>query len=529
MTNLKEFIYKLTTTIEPAEKAKNLACWNLNTTGEEKFAQELKDAQIALRKIYSSPSDYQFIKKHPLEKDPLLNRQAILALNEYTENQIPSELIDTVVQLETEIDTVYTNFRPVINGQKMSNNDLKMILTESNNSSERQQAWEASKKIGEQVKEKVLELISLRNQCAKKVGFNDFYSMRLQLQELDQERLFALLQQLDQVTTPYWQQYKPRLDQTLAKRFGISPLDIKPWHYADPFFQEAPREEFDLDPFYKNKPIEEISRKFFEAIGLPVDDILKRSDLYDRDKKNQHAFCLCIDRKQDVRILCNLRDNAYWMGTQLHELGHAVYDKYIDQSLPYLLRTPAHVSSTEAIAMLFGRLNQNADFLQHYCAIDAKTAQNAAKKGRQQVATGLLVFARWILVMTHFERAMYQQPNINLNAYWWDCVEKFQGVKRVPNRDLPDWAAKVHLACAPVYYQNYIIGEMTASQLEHKLKSILNDKHENYVTSPNVGKWLKDSFIGYGARFHWEETLKKATGEPLNPLYFAKDIEGVLQ
>lgn len=523
--DLTKFIINCTAKIAPLEKANHIAWWNLAVTGDDKFAKEYQDSKIELRKIFSSKEDYEFIKTHSKEKDPLIQRQATLLLHEYTENQIPIETIQKIVQLETEIESIYTNFRPVINGKEVSNNDVKKVLVECKDQQERKEAWEASKRIGEQVESKVKQLITMRNESAKKVGFTDFYSMRLKLQELDQERLFALLKQLEQETSSSWQKYKPQLDQTLAKRYNISTSEIKPWHYEDPFFQEAPRQKLDMDTFFKGKPLVDIGKKYYSTIGLPVDDILDRSDLYEREKKNQHAFCICIDRSQDVRTLCNMRDNAYWMSTLLHELGHAVYDKFIDQQLPFLLRTPAHTSTTEAIAMLFGRINYDGNFLHHYCDVDLDTAHKTEQLAKQQTAASLLVFARWVLVMTHFERAMYQQPGLDLNKFWWDCVERFQGIKRIPGRNQPDWAAKLHLACAPVYYQNYIIGEMTASQLYHKLQGVVKSHQEQYVTSPNVGKWLKTRLLSQGAKFNWEETLKHASGEALNPLYFALDTK----
>lgn len=522
---LQEFIDDHIPKIENIETASRLAWWNLATTGDEKYAKQFQDTHIDLRKIYSSNKDYHSLMALKGNPDPLLNRQRILLLHHYKENQISPDLIEQIVKLETEIEATYTNFRPIVNNTPISNNDLKKILVESNNSAEREQAWSSSKQIGEQVEQQVRHLISLRNESARKAGFTDFYSMSLELQELDQKKLFDLLSELDNLTTPHWKTYKSRLDQKLAERYGITATDLRPWHYQDPFFQEAPTQELDLDPFYKDKNLVDIGIRFYKAIGLPVEDILERSDLYERDKKNQHAFCTCIDQKQDVRTLCNMRDNEYWMGTLLHELGHAVYDKYIDQSLPYVLRNPAHTSTTEAIAMLFGRLSKDGDFLQQYCGVDEQKAQEIGKLAKQQIAANLLVFTRWVLVMTHFERAMYQQPNVDLNKFWWDCVEKFQWVKRVPERHKPDWASKLHLACAPVYYQNYILGEMTASQLKFHLNKFLERSNEKFLTSPKVGSWLKNSLFRHGATSPWDQTLKLATNEPLNPYYFSKDLK----
>lgn len=522
---LQTFLKNQTEKIQNIEKVSLMAWWNLATLGDEKFAQELQDAKIAMRQLFSNSEDYQFLLSQPKTQDPLVNRQVTLLLHSYRENQIPQELIKEISTLETEVESIYTNFRPIIKDKPVSNNDLKKILVESKNSADRQEAWEASKLIGEQVESNVLTLIKLRNESATKAGFKDFYSMSLELQELDQTRLFKLLNELEQATNAHWKQYKEQLDTSLAEHFGISTDALKPWHYQDPFFQEAPKQKIDLDSLYVGKDIVEMSRAFYEAIGLPADDVIARSDLFERDKKSQHAFCSCLDRKQDVRILCNLRDNEFWMSVQLHELGHAVYDKYIDAKLPFLLRTPPHTSTTEASAMLFGRFSKDGDFLQRYVGISSQKATELDAQTRNQNAANLLVFARWALVMIHFEQAMYQQPGIDLNRFWWDCVERFQGVKRVKGRNKPDWASKLHLACAPVYYQNYVLGELTASQLFHCLQRRLKARNEHFNTSKDVGHFLKTRLYSLGAQHPWEETLQHATGETLNPHYFSLDVQ----
>ncbi len=471
--------YEKLSEIEKLETKSRLAWWNVSTLGEEQYEQELKDTEIALRKLFSSKEDYAKLN--------LKNREGVLLQFRFKENQIPEELIVAIVTAEVEIESIYTNFRPQIDGKNVSNNELKNILSESTDPILRKKAWEASKEIGEKVEQKVLHLIELRNQAARVAGFTDFYQMRLELQEIDQEKLFELLAQLDELTSPIWKKYKSTLP------------GVYPWDFSDPFFQEAPKGKIDFDPFYKGKDVVAISQQFYRDQGFDVEDILARSDLFEREKKSQHAFCTCIDRGQDVRILCNLRDNEFWMSVQLHELGHAIYDKYIDQKLPYLLRSPAHTSTTEAIAMFFGRYSKDPSFLKEYCGVSIAP--------HHDTAAGLLVFARWVLVMTHFERAMYQTKT-DLRTLWWDLVEKYQSIKRPPYRHKADWASKLHLACAPVYYQNYILGEMTASQLKAKLP---------------INQFISKLFA-LGASHPWDKTIELATGEPLSAKYFAADI-----
>ena len=96
--------------------------------------------------------------------------------------------------------------------------------------------------------------------------------------------------------------------------------------------------------------LEELTRKTYDNMGLEVCDVLAQSDLYERDGKNQHGFCLSVGREYpyDVRVLANVRPDSYWMDTMLHAFGHAIYDKYIydkyiNSKLPYLLAPlPTH-------------------------------------------------------------------------------------------------------------------------------------------------------------------------------------------
>ena len=163
-------------------------------------------------------------------------------------------------------------------------------------------------------------------------------------------------------------QAKAEIDAVLAKQFNIKPEELMPWHYQDPFFQEPPAVfDIDLDDTYAKADILKACRQFYAGIGLPIDDVLARSDLYEKSGKSPHAFCTDIDREGDVRVLGNIVPNEYWMGTMLHELGHSVYSsKNIPASVPYVLRGEAHILTTEGVAMQFERFSKRAAWLRRW-------------------------------------------------------------------------------------------------------------------------------------------------------------------
>jgi peptidyl-dipeptidase A len=291
----------------------------------------------------------------------------------------------------------------------------------------------------------------------------------------------------------------------------------------------------DLDDFYKDKPKEEImsiARRFFADIGIPCDAVVERSDLYERDGKDQHAFCITIDRGEDVRTLLNIRPTAEWMDTALHEEGHGVFYVGIDETLPFNLREANHIFVTEAVAMLFGALAKNPDWMTAYAGGDAVRVSALKDAILEQRRREQLVFTRWVLVMFHFEQALYENPDQDLNGLWWDLVERFQKILRPANRNAPDWAAKPHFTIAPVYYHNYLLGEVFAAQLRHSFADM--SRYDGSIAAlsfngrKDFGEFLKKSIFFPGMREPWPAFVTHALNEPLSVQYYVDEMTGQL-
>ena len=528
-TELQVFIERHVAVAAPLSRELGLADWEMQTTSSPEATERFAVLRERLTNLYADPEEYAFLQSltgQPFE-DPRMARQQLLLRNAYLGNQIAPDVIAEMIALEVGIEEAFNIFRAVVGGEQVSDNALDEILMTSQDVALRREAWEASQSVGAAVAENVLQLVRLRNREAKRLGFADYYVMSLELQELIPDRLFALLDALQAQSQPLWVTYKAELDVQLAAQFHTTPAALQPWHYHNRFFQEPGPGEADLDRFFLDKDLEKLTADFFAAIGLPVEDLLKIADLYERPGKCQHAFCTNIDRGGDVRVLCNNRPNERWMSTTLHEFGHAVYDKFLDPTLPHLLREPAHIMTTEAIALFMGRLTKNADWLATYAGVALEEAARIAAAARRETRDHLLVFMRWCFVMAHFERALYQDPDQDLNTLWWTLKAKYQGLTPPEGRHAPDWAAKIHIASAPVYYHNYQLGEMVASQLLHHLttKVLAGEPAAALVISPKVGAYMERELFRPGAVASWETWLERATGEALNPAYFVEQLQ----
>jgi peptidyl-dipeptidase A len=527
----KEFVDAHVAKLQPLEKEANLAYWQAAISGKEEDYKKYSEAQLKMEKLYTNTEEFAFVKKAKESlklKDPQLLRTADILYLRYRGNQTDSLLLKQMIELASAVENKFTVYRPVIGGKEMTTNDVYRILGEEKNSAKRRETWEASKGVGPVVLDDLVKLVKLRNESAKKIGYDDFYTMSLTLAEQDEDQLVKLFAELDEMTREPFLAMKKELDANLAKSYKIKIDDLRPWHYHDPYFQELPQVgEIDLDKYYKDKDPVEVAKVFYAGIGLPADDILARSDLYEKPGKNPHAFCTDIDRSGDIRILANMKNNGYWMETILHELGHGVYDKSLDPNLPFLLRTYPHLCVTEASAEYFGRLSQNPAWMKAALGLGDKDLAKIAPVVTESLRMKQLIFARWCQVMFHFERELYKNPDQDLNKLWWDIVEQYQFVKRPEGRNAPDWATKIHIVTNPVYYHNYMLGELIASQLQHYINATVLADPTGAVSiydKPAVGEFLKGSLYAKGDVMPWNKLIEASTGEPLTARYFAEQF-----
>jgi len=529
---LESFITAHVEKVKRMEKEASLASWDAAISGKSEDYDKVSELTLKVRQVYSDPGEFAFLKdmkESGQAKNAILARQLDVLYNSYLENQIEPELLKKIVVLGTEIEKNFSTFRGTIRGKKVTDNEIKEILKTQTDSRKRRQAWLASKQVGAIVADDIIQLVKLRNQVAQKLGFDNYHTLSLATAEQNVEELDRIFKELYELTNEPFAKLKADLDRILADKYDVAVTELMPWHYHDPFFQETPMVyDLDLDVYYEDKDIKELATRFYAGIGLPVESILANSDLYEREGKNPHAFCTDIDRQGDVRILCNLKNNESWMETILHELGHAVYDKYHDRQVPFLLRRPAHIFTTEAIAMFFGRLSRNPAWMQQMLELSDQQRAEIEKVSGKYAQLKQLIFARWDMVMYHFEKQLYANPEQDLNSLWWRMVEKYQLVNKPQGRNEPDWAAKIHFTIAPCYYHNYMLGELLASQLHHhivgKILKLESDENLSYIGRRKLGEFLSENVFEAGAVYHWNEMIKRATGEELTPKYFVEQF-----
>ena len=533
----KKFIADHEGRVKSLEIAAAQAWWNANITGRNEDFLKKEDAQNKIDAALSDKPMFTRLKalKEAKDKgelaDALQARQIDLLYLQYLEKQVDPDLLKQITAKSNAVEQAFNVYRAKVDGKELADSQVRTVLKESTDSAARKKVWEASKAVGAAVEADLKDLVKFRNDAATKLGFKSFHAMMLTLNEQNGDELIKLFDDLDNLTKAPFTAAKNDIDEKLASRYKMPVGDLMPWHYHDPFFQESPAVfEANLDTPFLKADLVKLCTDFYKGIGLPIDTVLKNSDLTEKKGKSPHAFCTDIDREGDVRVLANIVNNEYWMGTMLHELGHSVYSSLnIPRTLPYVLRAEAHILTTEGVAMQFERFSKSRGWIERILGIKVDNAKAFDEAATKTQRNQLLIFSRWCQVMLRFEKGMYEDPAQDLSNLWWDLVEKYQQVKRPENRNAPDYASKIHICSAPVYYHNYMMGQLFASQVHHTIcKELYNGADPSavtYIGDKKVGDFMRKKVFEPGRTLDWKGLTKHATGAELNPKAFAKDFE----
>lgn len=532
---LKELLTKIENEVKPLRTESNIAMWNGSISGNEDDFTRSAQAQEKVTAYLSDKNIFEQLKSFKESgkiTDPILSRQLDVVYNQFLANQADIELLNKIISKSTNLERMYGEYRASLNGKSITDNDVENILRTSTDNNELKAVWESHKGIGRVVEKELIELVKMRNQVAQSLGFDNYHSMSLELSGQKPQEITAILDELDSLTRGAFAELKDEMDNAFAKRYNVKKEELMPWHYQGRYFQEAPNlYPVDLDKYYDGKDLERLTVDFYSSIGLDINKMLSNSSLYPQKGKNQHAFCIDIDGDGDVRVLCNLASNEQWMGTMLHEFGHAIYAQTHDanRSLPYSLRDAAHTFTTEAVAMIFGRLSRNAAWMQKNLGLSDDEKASIEEDCFKSLRLQQVVFSRWVQVVYRFEKEMYANPDQDLNQLWWDLVEKYQQIRKPEGRNEPDYATKIHIALYPCYYHNYQLGEIFASQMHNYIVTNIsksNDiKNESYVGNIEIGKWMSDKIFSPGMMYEWDEFVENATGEKLTAKYYAEQFE----
>ena len=297
---ISKFLEQYVDQVEPIGREAALAYWDAATSGSDEAEKRATELEARLMRIHADKEDHrrlgEWVKSPP--GDPLLARQVYVTYLSFARGQQDDSTIDAITQREQMIRSRFSNYRGVYRGRPLSDNDLVEIMNSETDPAAVKEAWQAGKQIGRQVAATVLETIELRNDAARRMGSRDHYKLNLELNEIDEDRLFAILDDLDRLTVEPFREAKAGLDSRLAARFGVAVEDLLPWHYGDPFFQRPPQSATPaIDELFAGRDVEDLAVRTYDGLGLDIRDILE-TQRYVRPREEEPARVLHGRRPQ---------------------------------------------------------------------------------------------------------------------------------------------------------------------------------------------------------------------------------------
>jgi len=402
----------------------------------------------------------------------------------------------------------------------------------------RRKAWEASKEVGKNLKEGLINLRRLRNQTVGALDYNDYFTYQVSEYDMSTNEMTELCDQLITDVWPLYRELHTYMRYRLADKYGEEVPEMLPAHWlpnrwGQDWSAEIKVEGIDLDGILEEKGaswLVEQSERFYVSMGFPElpKSFYTKSSLYPLPdsvdyKKNNHASAWHLDLKNDVRSLMSVISNSEWYETTHHELGHIYYYiAYTNPKVPPLLRAGANRAFHEAIGSQMGLASMQKPFLSQLGLIDENIETDEMTILLKE-AMNYIVFIPWSAgVMTQFEKSLYTDnlSQDEFNKKWWELKAKYQGIIPPSDRgeEFCDAASKTHINNDAAQYYDYALSYAILFQLHnHVATNILKQdpRATNYYGSREIGDFMKQ-ILSKGNTVDWRELMMDTTGEEIN-------------
>lgn len=541
---LRHYIDRKTSSIRDYSKESSLAYWNATVSGKESDYQKLIDLELDFSKsnrstpekfspdhfltitknVFTNEEDFEFLRKlkdSGLITDTILSRQLIYLYHTFISSQIESEKYKKLLESQTKLSNMASTVKFELDGKMYSAAKIDSIRKSTTSNQVMEKIGKSYQQTGKLIAPEIIKLVKDRNEIAVSFGFPDYYHLMLEEKDQSPQMIQSLSEELELKTRGQFFQVKKLIDKKLAKRFGISIQELKPWHSNNGRTSYLPKSFISkLDSLLAPTDPTKRASDFFSGIGLPIQDVIDKSEL----RKGNTDATIIIDFNTDIRIIGGITNTFDGLTKILHEGAHATHYKNVSDDVPYLLKGPSSFIA-EGVASYFSNMAYDGLWLSREASCDEKTKDQIVLACQHFRLVDQLFRIRKQMLFADFEREIYASPDQNLDLLWHDLNLKYLGVKYPKEKGTCFWAANKYFTSMSCNVQNYIVADVFAAQLKHTIdEKILNRNTLCVQDNKAVGKYLIDNLFKYGDLLPWEKLVVKATGETLNTSYFANEL-----
>ena len=527
-------------------KASQLAQWKSNTEirqGDSTNRIAAEKADEAMAAFTGSAQNIESAKKFLDNKEsltPIQQKQLEAVLYAAANNpQTIADVVKARIKAENEQTQKLYGFQYMLDGRKVTTNDLDDLLKKETDPARRQAVWEASKMVGPTLKSGLINLRDLRNKTVQALGYHDFFTYQVSDYGLKTDEMMSLMDGLIRDLWPLYRELHTWMRYEMAKKYGATAVpDMLPAHWlpnrwGQDWSSAVTVKGINLDSVLKPKGaawIPHEAEKLYVSLGFPAlpASFWANSSLYpypadSNVKKNNHASAWHMDLNKQVQSLMSIEPNSEWWETANHELGHIYYYlTYSNDSVPPLLRQGANRAYHEAVGSMMGMAAMQKPYLVGRGLIGPNVQSDSVQSLLKEALNSVVFIFFSSGTMSNFEKQMYTDnlaPD-RWNATWWALAKKYQGIEP-PSPRSEQWcdaATKTHINDDPGQYYDYALSYAILYQLHnHIAKNILhqNPRATDYFGHKEIGDFLRN-ILKTGSSRDWRTVLKESTGDELN-------------
>ncbi|MBN1211050.1 MAG: hypothetical protein JXA92_00600 [candidate division Zixibacteria bacterium] len=392
---------------------------------------------------------------------------------------------------------------PEFMGNRKTVSEILEVLDNNKNRTNREMAYRVLYEVDQSMENRLERLIRLRNQEARKTGYNDYLAMLFGREEFKKGETESLLKKLDSLTA---NSYLTILEKI---RGSLSVAETEIWDI--PYYFSNVFNEFDRY-FPADSQLEYIENGLTE-LGFTLNKMPVYFNFITVPEGPTDIHSFIIKSPYDQRVAGKIGNGFEGNKTLVKNIGRALYAANIAQEQP-IFNYPLEDSWTAAMESIFASIVGDTAWLKKYVPIPAGLIEHylVARQERR------LVTLRLSLVNLEFELEAYKNPRRDLNKVYWDIFEKYTSLPR--HDDLKPWATDLYFVNQPLTYQNLLLADIIAAQT----LAYLEKNNGTVVANPETRSFLVQNYFRFGSRYRWRELIQRGTGEAMNPQYLLSDL-----
>ncbi|OGF67433.1 MAG: hypothetical protein A2Y62_18205 [Candidatus Fischerbacteria bacterium RBG_13_37_8] len=357
-----------------------------------------------------------------------------------------------------------------------------------------------TKPAAEEIQNKIVELMKLRNAKAKEAGYTDYAFFVLESSNLGSVLFNKAIDEIERITR------KPYEDLITQYKKEIRKKDIE---------FSAIKELLDLYAGYIVKPevkadkIPSIAKETLANIGINYDTL----PLHIEEKQlpvgmERMGFALKIP--SDYRIILS---PGTGLEGRMNELGRAFNALFNKSAEPILKGYEGTIGSTcdafmEGMADIGARIVRNPEWLIKFNGMTDKKIKSDKEKAFRIAP----LYLRYLLSDIMLEIELYKNPEQNFMEARDTIMKKYLLLDK-PMTDPIAQSTYMMMVIKPVYKQNYLIGNIISFQVHLALEKKFG---RDYVFNTKAGEFLRQNLYADGELYSWQTRIKMATGSTLD-------------